>query len=90
MYGDARLIGRGAGRCGLAGSRSELSAQLWPQQEEIMRILRSIQRMLERGLGHDVFEQFRRNRPPAPARLCDFGHPVFSGNKLCSYGHRAT
>ena len=55
-----------------------------------MRILRSIQRMLERGLGHDVFEQFRRNRPPAPARLCDFGHPVFSGNKLCSYGHRAT
>ena len=52
-----------------------------------MRILRSIQRMFETGLGH--FEQFRRNRPPAPARFCEFGHPVFSGNKLCSYGHHA-
>jgi hypothetical protein len=54
-----------------------------------MRILRSIQRMFERGLPHDVFEQFRRNRPAAPARFCEFGHTVFSGNNLCNYGHHA-
>jgi hypothetical protein len=53
-----------------------------------MRILSSIQRMFERILG-PVFGQFRRNRQPAPARFCEFGHPVFSGNKLCSYGHHA-
>ena len=54
-----------------------------------MRILRSIQQMFERGLAHDVFEQFRRNRPAAPARFCEFGHTVFSGNNLCNYGHHA-
>jgi hypothetical protein len=45
--------------------------------------------MFETGLAHDVFEQFRRNRLPAPARFCEFGHAVFSGNNLCSYGHHA-
>jgi hypothetical protein len=54
-----------------------------------MRILKSIQRMFERGLARDVFELFRRNRSPAPARFCEFGHAVFSENNLCSYGHQA-
>jgi len=54
-----------------------------------MRILKSIQRMFERGLAHDVFKRFRSNRPAGPARFCKFGHAVFSGNNLCSYGHHA-
>jgi hypothetical protein len=53
-----------------------------------MGILSFIQRKFERALAYDVFAQFRRNRPPAPARLCQFGHPV-SWNNLCSYGHHA-
>jgi hypothetical protein len=55
----------------------------------IMEVLRFIQRKVEWVLAHDVFERFRRNRPATPARLCQFGHAVFSGNNLCSYGHRA-
>ena len=54
-----------------------------------MQILRSIQRMFERGLAHDVFELFRGNRLPASDRFCEFGHTVFSGNNLCNYGHHA-
>lgn len=54
-----------------------------------MQVLKSIQRMFDRGLAHDVFELFRRNRPPGPARLCEFGHTVHSENNLCSYGHHA-
>jgi hypothetical protein len=35
------------------------------------------------------FEWFRKNPVPAQARLCQFGHAVFSGNNLCNYGHHA-
>ncbi len=24
---------------------------------------------------------------PAPAQVCEYGHPVHAENKLCSYGH---
>jgi hypothetical protein len=72
-----------------AGARSDCQPSYSLNREKIRRILRSIQRMFERGLAHDVFEQFGRNRPPAPARFCEFGHTVFSGNNLCSYGHHA-
>ena len=52
-----------------------------------MQIIKSIERMIERILGQDLLERFRGNRTPAPARVCEFGHAVFSGNNLCSYGH---
>jgi hypothetical protein len=54
-----------------------------------VKILGFIQRKFETVLAHGVFEKFRSNRPPAPARLCQFGHAVYSGNNLCSYGHHA-
>ncbi len=54
-----------------------------------MGILSFIQRKWDWVLTHDVFKQLRKNRPPASPRFCQFGHAVFSGNKLCSYGHRA-
>jgi hypothetical protein len=54
-----------------------------------MRVFRFIERKFERVLAHGLFEKFRRNRSPAPARFCQFGHPVFSGNNLCNYGHHS-
>ena len=54
-----------------------------------MGILSFIQQKLDWVLARDFFEKFRRNRPATPARLCQFGHAVFSGNNLCSYGHHA-
>jgi hypothetical protein len=55
---------------------------------KIMDILSFIQRKWDWVLTHDVFEKLRRNEPSAPPRVCQFGHAVFSGDKLCSYGHR--
>ncbi|HUR95111.1 MAG TPA: hypothetical protein VMY76_11040 [Gemmatimonadales bacterium] len=26
-------------------------------------------------------------RPEPAVRMCEFGHPVYAGNNLCSYGH---
>jgi hypothetical protein len=54
-----------------------------------MGILSFIQRKWDWVLTHDVFEKLRRNRTPTPPRSCQFGHAVFSGNNLCSYGHHA-
>lgn len=54
-----------------------------------MRVFRFIRRQLEEVLGQGVFRMFRRDRSPAPARLCQFGHEVYSGNGVCSYGHHA-
>lgn len=55
-----------------------------------MRILAFIERQFEWVRALDIFRMFRRNRPAAPARFCEFGHAVFSGNNLCNYGHHAT
>ena len=52
-----------------------------------MTITNPIEWMIERILGHDVLERFRGNRTPATARVCVYGHAVFSGNNLCTYGH---
>lgn len=54
-----------------------------------MQIVTFIQRNLERVLGNGVLERFGKNRPEAPARVCEYGHAVFAGNNLCSYGHHA-
>ena len=54
-----------------------------------MEIVRFIQRKVDRVLGYDIFQRFRKNRLPAAAQFCQFGHAVFSGNNLCSYGHQA-
>jgi hypothetical protein len=55
-----------------------------------MGILAFIERKFEWLRALDIFGMFRRNRPPASARYCEFGHTVFSGNNLCNYGHHAT
>ncbi|HWB41655.1 MAG TPA: hypothetical protein VG500_10375 [Gemmatimonadales bacterium] len=54
-----------------------------------MEVLKLIRRKFERVLGHGVFGRLRTDREPAAARLCKYGHAVFSGNNLCSYGHHA-
>src|SRR3954469_12390565 len=54
-----------------------------------MGILAFIKRKLEWVRALDTFV-FRRNRPAAPARFCEFGHTVFSGNNLCNYGHHGS
>ena len=54
-----------------------------------MEIVRFIQRKVERVLSHDMFQRFRKSGQPATARVCKYGHAVFSGNHLCSYGHHA-
>jgi hypothetical protein len=56
---------------------------------KIMGILAFIQQKFEWVRELDTFGMFRRNRPAAPARFCEFGHTVFSGNNLCNYGHHA-
>jgi hypothetical protein len=49
-----------------------------------MGILAFIQRKHEWSLplGKSV-----ENRSEPAVRKCEFGHTVFSGNNLCSYGH---
>ncbi|HEY7504224.1 MAG TPA: hypothetical protein VH700_09015 [Gemmatimonadales bacterium] len=54
-----------------------------------MQITKSIERMIERILGQDLLDRLKGDRTPASPRVCEFGHPVFSGNNLCSYGHHA-
>lgn len=54
-----------------------------------MGILVFFQRKFDWVRALDTFGVFRRNRPAAPARFCEFGHTVFSGNNLCNYGHHA-
>jgi hypothetical protein len=55
----------------------------------VMEIVRFIQRKVERVLSHDMFQRFRKSGLPATGRFCKFGHAVFSGNNLCTYGHHA-
>jgi hypothetical protein len=54
-----------------------------------MGIFTFIEQKLGWVLALDTFEKFRRNPQPVPARLCQFGHAVFSGNNVCNYGHHA-
>ena len=55
-----------------------------------MDIIRIIERRLVRLLGRDVAGRTAAVVDPSPAaiRLCKFGHTVFDGNNLCTYGHR--
>jgi hypothetical protein len=48
----------------------------------------SIARFIQRLLGRDVVEGTAEG-PSQTARVCAYGHAVFSGNNLCNYGHRA-
>ena len=54
-----------------------------------MSIVTFIQRKFEWALALATFGKFRKNAVPASARLCQFGHAVFAGNNLCTYGHHA-
>ena len=54
-----------------------------------MEILRFVQQKYERLLGLGSLGKLGKDRLPAADRLCQFGHPVCSETKLCSYGHRA-
>ena len=54
-----------------------------------MEVLRYMHRKFERVLAYDMFGRFRKERQPATARLCEYGHAVFAGNNLCTYGHHA-
>jgi hypothetical protein len=55
-----------------------------------MQITKSIGLLIERILGQDLFGRLSGNRTPATAaRVCEYGHAVFSGNNLCNYGHHA-
>jgi len=53
-----------------------------------MRIFRFIQQKYE-DLTLRIFGKLFGDRPAPSARLCEFGHVVFSGNNLCNYGHHA-
>ena len=48
-----------------------------------------IRRKLEGLLSLVTLDRYQRERAPIPARLCKFGHAVFAGNNLCTYGHHA-
>ena len=54
-----------------------------------MQISKSIGLLIERILGQDLFGRLSGNRTPAPGRVCEYGHAVFSGNNRCNYGHHA-
>jgi hypothetical protein len=54
-----------------------------------MGISAFIKQKFESVLGLGIFGKFRRNQSISPARTCKFGHSVFAGNNLCTYGHRA-
>jgi hypothetical protein len=66
-----------------------MNRPLRPQREITMEVLRYMHRKFERVLSHDMFERFRKDKQPATDRLCKYGHPVFAGNNLCTYGHHA-
>ena len=54
-----------------------------------MNIVGLIQQSLGKVLPRELTERFRRSETPAQARLCPYGHEVFSGNNVCNYGHHA-
>jgi hypothetical protein len=51
-----------------------------------MAIATFIRRNFDRLMGRELVE--RLESEPA-ARICEYGHAVYSGNNLCSYGHHA-
>jgi hypothetical protein len=53
-----------------------------------MNILGYIQQKYESILRLSGSSGSGKDRRPAPERVCQFGHKVVSGNRLCSYGHR--
>ena len=53
-----------------------------------MEIVKFFQRMMQRILGRPLVYE-RVERSPAPSIVCAYGHAVFSGTKLCNYGHHA-
>ncbi len=53
-----------------------------------MEIGTFIRRGLDRVMGREVAQQSEGSDAPG-AQRCEYGHPVFSGNNLCSYGHHA-
>ena len=54
-----------------------------------MEISRLIQRSMDWVLGRNDLGRVVAVRQEDPARFCDYGHAVFSGNNLCGYGHHA-
>jgi hypothetical protein len=54
-----------------------------------MGVFTFIQRKYMSALALGNFGNLAGKGPTAPARRCEFGHPVFSGNNLCTYGHHA-
>jgi hypothetical protein len=53
-----------------------------------MDITRYIQQKYESLLEWGGFGQSRDEREGAAPRLCEFGHQVSPGSRVCSYGHR--
>lgn len=55
-----------------------------------MNIIRIVERRFGRLLGREVPRPggVDRNPPAVAVRLCQYGHAVFEGNNLCTYGHR--
>ena len=58
------------------------------EEERIMDITRYIQQKYESLLEWGGFAQSRDEREGATPRLCEFGHQVSPGSRVCSYGHR--
>jgi hypothetical protein len=54
-----------------------------------MNIIRQIERRFGRLLGRNVplADDRDRDLPADTVRVCQFGHAVFEGNNLCTYGH---
>jgi hypothetical protein len=76
--------------CHPAAGASSSAGRNRLQQEQVMTIAKLIQRSVQRILGRPVSEQAESAPSAAPSLVCAYGHPVFAGNNLCTYGHRAT
>jgi hypothetical protein len=58
-------------------------------EEELMNIVRVIERRLGRLLSRDGSRQAEGDKAAGAetVRLCAYGHTVFDGNNKCNYGH---
>ena len=54
-----------------------------------MDIVGFIRRKLGRLVPRGGFGWFGKNGAPVASRRCLYGHEVFAGNNLCTYGHGA-
>jgi len=54
-----------------------------------MDIVGMIERNLGRVLPRELLARWRVGASPEAPLLCPYGHEVFSGNKVCNYGHHA-